>query len=150
MNVDEVPQLRFALAIPARRPRPFALTPLVDVIFLLLIFFMLSSQILPYSLLTLTPAAASDGGQERVRETGLVIQERPTLLLIVRRGTIRAGANTIKSEELGDVLDTHEAPQKTPVTLLLSRNATVQDLATALGALTTRKFASVSIVGGVR
>ena len=51
------------LSRPARRQRPsFVLTSLIDIIFLLVIFFMVSSQITPFSLLPLTPVWRPERG----------------------------------------------------------------------------------------
>ena len=46
-----------------RRRASFVLTSLIDVIFLLVIFFMVSSQIVPFSVIGLGPIA-SDGASE--------------------------------------------------------------------------------------
>ncbi|MEL6374265.1 MAG: biopolymer transporter ExbD [Pseudomonadota bacterium] len=45
---------------PARRRRRFDLTPLIDVVFLLLVFFMLASTFLSFSALPLTPQGRAD------------------------------------------------------------------------------------------
>ncbi len=59
---------------PARKQKPISLTPLVDVIFLLLLFFMLSSTFTTFGQLDLG-APAGSGGAGAVPEAILVLEE---------------------------------------------------------------------------
>ncbi|MEO9530620.1 biopolymer transporter ExbD [Roseibium sp.] len=59
---------------PARKQKPISLTPLVDVIFLLLLFFMLSSTFTTFGQLDLG-APAGSGGTGTVPEAILVLEE---------------------------------------------------------------------------
>ena len=130
-----------------RRGARFTLTPLIDIIFLLLIFFMLSSQIAPYSLLEISAASGAEGGEEADVATAPAPGARADLLFVVMRNRVRAGAETISTADFGSVLDDHPSPRETAVTLLVSRGATMQDLSTALEALSARRFESVTVLG---
>ena len=74
---------------PPRRRIVFMLTPLVDVMFLLLIFFMLSSQTAPYSLLEIM--AQGTPGAEPAPQTQPVApaQGAAELLVSIARGYAR-------------------------------------------------------------
>lgn len=52
----------FADAVPARRRNLISLTPLIDVVFILLIFFMLASSFVDWRAIGLTPPAGEGGG----------------------------------------------------------------------------------------
>ena len=125
-----------------RRMRGFVLTPLIDVIFLLLVFFMVCSQVAPYSLLDLSAEVAAG---DNVRDPPARIppstelagsQERAgsEVLFTLSRGHIRAGDITITLAELPGALETLRKGGARSVFLLSSRSATVQDVATALEA----------------
>lgn len=143
----------------SRRYR-FALTPLADTMFQLLIFFMLSSSLTPYSLVTLrgapdgaatgqdaetappqiedenatTPASATnnDGSQVTVWTLGDGI--------VVVNGLIYE-ANRLST--LAEAIGTQDAPGR--IVIVVGDQARVQDIATAIEALDTAKVAAVQI-----
>ena len=144
------------------RPRTyrFALTPLADAMFQLLIFFMLSSSLTPYSLVTLrgapqsaetsqdaeaappqvedesatTPASAGsdDGPQVTVWTLGDGI-------VIVKGQIYEAG----KLPALAEAIGTQDAPGR--IIIMVGDQARVQDIAGAIEALDTADVAAVQI-----
>lgn len=129
---------------PRRRlRRPMVLTPLVDIVFLLLTFFMLSSQLTPFSLLTLDgrrQAASPTAGPMEARADA-----RPDALLSVGAGQVRLNGRRIGLGDLLSALRTEAASGTTRLTLLVSGDATVQDFVAALEATKLAAFASISI-----
>ena len=74
---------------PVRRRRfAFMLTPLVDVMFLLLIFFMFTTQTAPYSLLAITaPASAASSAPTAPAGAGPAAPA-PALLISIEHGFV--------------------------------------------------------------
>jgi biopolymer transport protein ExbD len=143
------------LALPQRKPTyRFALTPLADAMFQLLIFFMLSSSLTPYSLLTLKSAPPP---AEEASATGAAIAEaapaspaeaapRDTALWTVEAETLIVGGQSFGFEALPDLaaaLGSASAPAD--VILILRPSARVQDVTTILEALQLAQVASVQV-----
>lgn len=97
---------------PARRQKPISLTPLVDVIFLLLLFFMLSSTFTTFGQVEIG-APAGGGG------TGNV----PKILLVLEEDRARLNGSELKEEALLEALET-QVSQGNDHLLLLVRGAT--------------------------
>ncbi len=75
VNADHAPVEHFSLAAPAGRRRNLvSLTPLIDVVFILLIFFMLASNFFDWQQLPLT-TSISEGAQAGTGEGLYVILE---------------------------------------------------------------------------
>lgn len=118
------------------------LIPLVDVIFLLLTFFMLASRIDPFSLLTLDEYQNRAAGQASAAPA-----QTPDLILAVSRGSVQANGETValgdfpaRSAALhGDGLET--------VVVFTRPSATVQDIVSVLDALKKASFRAVVIRG---
>lgn len=129
-------------ATKRRRLRGFLLTPLIDVIFLLLVFFMVCSQVAPYSLVELA-SGTENGGEPVVASPSSVPLEKldnedgAEIVLILSRGHIRAGASSITLAQLPDALAVMKKEGAKEALLLTNRSATVQDVATALEAFRT-------------
>ncbi|WP_415234312.1 ExbD/TolR family protein [Pseudorhodobacter sp.] len=139
----------------ASRPRRygFALTPLADAMFQLLIFFMLSSTLSPYSLIALTGGAPA--GQTAI--TGLPDDSsaapKPDQALVIwhlSRGQIRAGTETLPLAELAGLVPALLAETPIEVLIFPTRSATVQDIATVLEVLGGRGVTKVRLVAGSR
>lgn len=136
-------------------PRPkrnynFALTPLADALFQLLIFFMLSSSLTPYSLLTLTPGAGTGSG------TGDAPSEAPqgaadggAASWVIDSGSILAGGQRFSFDALPQLAGALAAAETPNVLLISSSEAQVQDLVTVLEALSAAGIKAVQIVAGV-
>lgn len=141
------------MKLPARPPRyRFALTPLADAMFQLLIFFMLSSSLTPYSLITLrTGAAVAVEGQEG-QDTApppdpneVQVVGEQALWNILKDAIIISG--TVFDPEdlpaLAEALGDETAPAD--VILIVEDNAEVQDVATVLEVLQDANVGSVQV-----
>lgn len=131
------------LSRPQRRAPGLMLIPLVDVIFLLLTFFMLASRIDPFSLLTLDEYQSRAAGQP----AGGTPAQTPDLILAVSRGSVQANGETVPLEGFvaraaalhGEGLET--------VVVFTRPSATVQDIVSVLDALKKASFRAVVIRG---
>lgn len=115
-----------------RRRIIFVLTPLIDVIFLLLIFFMLSSQIAPYSLMPIGRIAAATQADASVAK---VRQASQDLTLRIAHGFVSAGQERIPIGELASASERFRAKGVSRYLLLPSSAAQVQDMVSVLEAL---------------
>jgi len=125
----------------SRRPlrAPFMLTPLIDVLFLLLIFFMLTSQTSPFAMLTVSTAGRVV--EEPVASEGAGAM--PQLLVQVDNGRVAINGVAVATPDLVDALA--EYPAASPVVVLLGRSANVQDAVGILEMLTVTGFSSVQV-----
>lgn len=136
-----------------RRRYRFALTPLADAMFQLLIFFMLSSSLTPYSLITLRSGAevAVEGGAEEQSSQSpppedIQVVSAETVLWTIDFGAVIANGTVFDPEDLFDLADalgTEDAPAN--VVLIVRDTALVQDIASVLEALQTANIASVQV-----
>ena len=135
-----------------RDPVELQMTPMIDVVFQLLIFFMLSSNLTPYSLLTLqsAPGASDDAqaaaGSETTTDTSTESAPADVALWTIEGGRVSVGGQSFDFEALPDLaaaLGTPSAPAE--VVLLVSNEAQVQDVATVLEALQAANVAAVRV-----
>jgi len=124
------------LSAPDERPRRygFALTPLADAMFQLLVFFMLSSSLSPYSLMPLS-AGAAPAGDQVAPTTPQPQQDQEAAapeIWHLSRGAVRMGRETVALTELRDRLSGQQRGKIDQVLLFPGRSATVQDIATVL------------------
>ncbi|MBP0484982.1 ExbD/TolR family protein [Sagittula salina] len=144
------------LKLPTRpRSYRFAMTPLADAMFQLLIFFMLTSSLTPYSLLTLqTPAEAPQEDQ-----AGLGPSPAPqapstppdTAIWTLDAETIVVGGQDFTFDDLdalADALGTEAAPGN--VVILIRDTARVQDVTTVLARLSGANVGSVRVAQGAQ
>lgn len=128
----------------------FSFTPLADAMFQLLVFFMLTSSLAPYSLMTLTPGTA--GNIDAAGDAPEVLQNTPAQETVaiwsVGRGTLRAGGEQIALANIRDLVAPLNEADVDRVVLLTGRSATVQDVATVLEALTLSHVPTVQVVAG--
>ena len=142
--------------LPERPPRyRFALTPLADAMFQLLIFFMLSSSLTPYSLITLRSgsevAVEGEAGQETAEAQtpppeDIQVVSGETVLWTIDHNAIIANGTVFDPEDLfalAEALGSEEAPAD--VVLIVRDEAQVQDVASVLEALQTANIASVQV-----
>ncbi len=136
--------------VRARR-RNLSLLPLVDVIFLLLIFFMFSSNLSPFSLLQLTrdravseTSVTSDAATPP--QPGALTSGRVDLVLRVGPGDqLRLNGATLATADLVSTLaDMRDAGART-LMIAPAPGATVQDLVTALEAAKRSGLPQVAI-----
>ena len=128
--------------LPGRRRRAtFVLTSLIDVIFLLVIFFMVSSQVLPYSLI---PFGATASGTP-TPTVGPASMAAPVSLRI-QQGRVSVGGRPVQFSDLPRALsDLHDSGVSSLV-LSTSSSASVQDLVTVLELCRTAAFETVTVL----
>jgi biopolymer transport protein ExbD len=144
------------LLLPERkRNYKFALTPLADAMFQLLIFFMLSSSLTPYSLLTLqsapggaTSAATATAGNDP-DAAPQTAAPADAALWTVEAGGVMVGGQHFGFEALAALAEALVTPG-TPVTvvLIVRPTAQVQDVTTVLARLRAAGVGSVQISSG--
>lgn len=128
----------------------FSFTPLADAMFQLLVFFMLTSSLAPYSLMTLTPGSAgniSAAGAAPDARQNATDKER-VAIWSVGRGTLRAGGDKVDLGNIHGLVDPLINEGLDRVVLLTGRSATVQDVAAVLEALTLAHVPIVQVVAG--
>jgi biopolymer transport protein ExbD len=110
--------------LPVRRPKPFRVTALIDVIFILLLFFMLSSNFLRYSEIPIAGGmAAAAGGM-------------PSIVLRVEKdGQVVVNGTRTNVEGLESLLEKIDPPLGTSAAVVGGRTGTVQDLVAVTGIL---------------
>ena len=138
------------------RPRSyrFSLTPLADAMFQLLIFFMLTSSLTPYSLLTVQTAAPPP--EESASASGPTEQQPtpPAPPSEVAIWTLEAERIVVGGQEFGfesldalaDALGSDVAPAE--VIILVRDTARVQDVTTVLARLSSANVGSVRVAEG--
>jgi biopolymer transport protein ExbD len=116
----------FGALVPLHpRPRPsFVLTPLADIMFQLLIFFMLSTSLAPYAILPLGQPAAQ-GASPAASPVSPAIWH-------LGEGQIRYGLRWVPLADAGPMLDILRAEGTDEILLFITENATTQDLAIIL------------------
>jgi len=125
---------------PVRRRRAsFVLTSLIDVIFLLVIFFMVSSQVLPYSLIPIG-AAASGGTPIPADDTGSPVALR------IQQGRVSIGGRAVAFTDLPDALKRLRDSGVSALVLSTAQTATVQDLVSVLEMCRTAAFETVTVL----
>lgn len=139
------------------RPRRyrFALTPLADAMFQLLIFFMLSTSLTPYSLITLrsTPDAPTEstapGGGDGPGPAPATDGSANIAIWEVGNGTVLVDGTAFDADQLEEVaalIGSQDNPGT--VVLRVTEAARVQDVATAMEALESGAVSSVQITTG--
>jgi biopolymer transport protein ExbD len=129
-----------------RRPRAFMLTPLVDVMFLLLIFFMVSSQTAPYSMLTISePAGAAQEPTAQPQPASAPSPSREVLVSI-SLGYVRFNGQRVDLAELPGTIATYMARGIQSAMILSTPNARVQDIVTVLEAFQDAHFANTRLM----
>ena len=121
----------------------FMLMPLVDVIFLLLTFFMLASNLAPYSALLLGDYR-SEGGSPATADAQPP-EAQPDVVLTVSAGEVRAnGAALPLADFLQEAKRLKEGGAER-VVVFVRPSATTQDIVSVLETLKRTAFASVSV-----
>lgn len=91
--MPDAPQTELAQTSVMRRRAVISLTPLIDVVFILLVFFMLASSFLDWRALDLSVGKAGGAGNMG-----------GAMLLEVRAGDMRLGGRTVSEDELMEAL----------------------------------------------
>ncbi|QYK41016.1 MAG: biopolymer transporter ExbD [Paracoccaceae bacterium] len=144
-----------AILPAAARPRRygFPLTPLADAMFQLLVFFMLSSSLAPYSLIPLTGGAASGrssiDGEARA-DAPPPQENAPVLIWHLSRGQLRAGTQVLPLSDIRSLVPALREAGDVGVLLFPAASATVQDLARVTEVLALAGIDRVQIIAGSR
>lgn len=127
----------------------FALTPLADAMFQLLIFFMLTSSLTPYSLLTLQSGPGSAAATAQTQSSPQSPQTAPVQSAIwqIENGGIIASGQRFDFEQLSQLANALIAAGTPQVVLVSTPSAQVQDLANVLEKLTAAGIGQIQIVG---
>ncbi len=129
------------------KQRRISLTPLVDVIFLLLIFFMLTSQIAPFSLISLSGIKAEDEATATVElppNQSQPLFSAAALISVSNKG-IAINGQRIANDELIEALAVLLNDGIEAVIISPRSSATVQDLISLLEIVKKSSFRSVTI-----
>ena len=133
-----------------RNPKRYriALTPLADAMFQLLIYFMLSSNVAPYSLISLKGALTTPGGQGgNGTEAAQPAPGTDVTVWTVQAGSVIAGGQPFDMKKLSELTQALTASGTTSVTLIVRPEALVQDLTSVLEALTAGGITDVQLAG---
>jgi biopolymer transport protein ExbD len=126
----------------AGKIRPtFVLTPLIDVMFLLLLFFMLSSQIAPYSLL---PVGNVAGLADEKSSTGAAAAF--VVAIRVSQGFVTMGGRRIAADEVTSQAGRLVSQGIRSFLVISTGQATVQDIVATLEALKVAEADNVALV----
>ena len=142
-------------AAPARGRRGVSLTPLADIMFQLLIFFMLSSSLAPYALLPMTPPASAPastpaGAAEapaRPAPSGGPVADTQVVWHL-EQGTLRAGATRIPLAALPEALAALRADGIDDIVVFVGETARAQDIADLLEPVRRAGVARLQLIGG--
>ncbi|UWQ81767.1 biopolymer transporter ExbD (plasmid) [Leisingera sp. S132] len=144
------------LGLPApRQRRAFSLTPLADIMFQLLIFFMLSSSLTPYSVLPLHSSGPVADRQPGPAQSAAAAQAPQasvpggTALWNLEAGKLRVQGQDFPLEALpGLARSLREDNPEAAVVVIVKPSAKVQDLTTVLEQLRVTGIASVQLSAG--
>jgi len=138
----------------ARRRRGFALTPLADVMFQLLLFFMLTSALAPYALLPLG-APAQPGGQGQAEATRPPAAETPDpppdasrVVWHLGRGELRAGSARITLDLVPRALEDLRDAGLSDLVVFVTSTAHTADLTALVEAVRAARIAQLQLIGG--
>lgn len=135
--------MEFERSVSLRRRRGLNLTSLIDVIFLLVIFFMLTSKYMTYELVRLRLSTLQPGfSQKTATPMSLLITLAPNGVYIMNntRYTLDALLTHIKP-----LIDT-QAAQNLSVTLSPQKTITVQEMLSAMERLKMLGIQNISLV----
>ncbi len=121
----------------AHQRRPIALTPLIDVVFLLLVFFMLASTFLKHTSLPIT-AAAPAAQSEALHKTALVN--------VSAGGAILVNGEPVTFADFAIRLADLQARKVSQVAIALRPGATLGDLAPVLAEVRRHEFDAVRVL----
>ena len=140
------------IALPARQRRyRFSMTAMADMLFQLLIFFMLSANLTPFAMLDLRmgglagPAEAQDGASAH---SDTLSDIRATAVWTLSARGLTAGGQRFGLEGLEALADALALQGTANVLVVLRPDVAVQDVITVLEVLAARGIASVQIADG--
>ncbi|MFT6223507.1 MAG: biopolymer transport protein ExbD [Paracoccaceae bacterium] len=121
------------------------MTPLADIMFQLLIFFMLSSSLAPYALIPLAaPTAPASQDTATPQQQG----GTPDIVIWhVAAGEVRARGESLPLASLPEVIKALKLDGLDEILLFTTASATTQDLATVIEAVRVGEVARVRLIG---
>jgi len=128
-----------------RKRSAFALTPLADIMFQLLIFFMLSSSLAPYALLPMSGPATR--GSETATRTNVANTATAQVIWHLERGRLRAGDNRIDLAQLPAALARLRGDGIEDIVVFVTESARAQDLADLMEPVRRAGFARLQLIG---
>lgn len=135
-----------------KRSYRIALTPLADAMFQLLIFFMLTTSLTPYSLITIRTGddaateEAGPAGNQKEPGNNAPAQDTQISIWVLNDGTVRSKGQNYGTDQLLDLaraIGSRDEPGS--VVIVVGATAKVQDVAMAMEALRNAEIASVQI-----
>lgn len=134
--------MRIGDPVPIRQSIP--LTPLVDIVFLLLMFFMLSTTFTRFSAIDLSRSASSAAASTR---TEAAIKPFPGVIITVTDSEfILLNGSKLPVDRLARELDRFHELGLTRVAVRASGKATVQNLVAVLDAIKQSRLTDVTVV----
>lgn len=130
----------------SKRRYQFALTPLADAMFQLLIFFMLTSSLTPYSILVVKPGA---GSKDSAATTGAALQNQnttPAVTWTIENNELIANGQRFDFEALPSLAASLNAANTERVVLISSPKARVQDMVRVVEVLNIARIPAVQLV----
>lgn len=134
----------------ATRRYRFSMTALADVMFQLLVFFMLSSNVTPYAFLTVQSGGLQGGvvGAAPDRPDGLLTQAGTTAVWTLSPGGIVASGQQFPLERLDDLSQALALQHTQHLLLVIRPEVSVQMTVTVLEHLAAHGVSAVQIAGG--
>jgi biopolymer transport protein ExbD len=123
---------------PVRRRGVMNLTPLIDVVFLLLVFFMLASTFLKFGSV---PLETAGGGAGKALD-----RDKVALIHVGTGNAYRVDGRPVQRGEVADVLAELTGKGKTEAIVVVREGARTMDLAAALALIRRQDFSSVRVV----
>jgi biopolymer transport protein ExbD len=120
-----------------RRRRVVNMTPLIDVVFLLLVFFMLASTFLKFGTVKLETSGAGNAVSN---------VSKIALIHVGANREIRVAGQQVQPSDLGNTLVKQLADGRTDAVIVLRKNATTADLVAGLTRVRRHGFSSVRVV----
>lgn len=120
-----------------KKGMPMSLTPIIDVVFLLLIFFMLSSTFLHYTSL---PLVVKSQAGTSIKPQNIV------LLRIDAKGGIEINGTMVKKENVLETLNTLAQKPEAKLVIKPRKGASVQHLVTVMDLAKKSKIKSTTVI----
>nr|WP_321455748.1 biopolymer transporter ExbD [uncultured Cohaesibacter sp.] len=130
-----------------KRPK-FALTSLVDVIFLLLIFFMLATNTAPYSLLDLSTRPNSTQSEEK-HQTAAKLASHPntsSALLRLTGGRILLDRQSYSIDSIDEVIEALKSGKQNEIQIILGQKTPMQNVTSLLEGLKLAHMKNVTLL----
>lgn len=121
----------------ARRPRRLGLAPMIDVVFLLLVFFMLVARLQPQAGIALTPQETGASG---------AYLGPPRVVSLGANGGVSLNGTALAHQDLPSALAGLMAAPSDPIVIETGAEANVQDLVTILGSLTRAGLSNLIVL----